>query len=330
MKNAKMLGAAIRSYRLRKRQAHNEKPWTLEDLAVATNDDKSHLSRVERGRVSPTHATLLRLASALDLTRPEADYLLRLGGFQPIIDLPCQEDAAKAIRWMTQRSRNHLNPLALVSVDLRVWYCNALWLRLMGISPAQFRHCFQGRHFARNFYLEQCSTMAVLKDRYSNRDEMLQRTALRFRGALIDGLFPQGTLDQLLDHDTFRSLWEAVKSRLPQSSLTGEQSFSELKYPGRGILRFDTWWCPLEIDHRFMVMLQMPHDAQTRDALLCIRSDPRPGPGAPCLIHGYMCKRDGRQLDPQLETIRSDHGLAEQSLSLAAKSRAGLSALPPA
>jgi len=296
--NSEFLGMAIRSFRLRRRQIHNGKPWTLDDLAVATDDDKGHLSRIERGTTVPNRGTLLRISEALKLSRSETEFVLRLGGFGPLIDPPGPDHADKAIRWLAKSSRPYLCPLTLFAVDMRVWYSNALWLRLMDISPSRFKACIQGRHLGSGFF-EDCSTTALIKNRYRNYDAIRQRTVLRFRAALIDGVLPKSTLDELLRHDQFRAHWDAVESLLPQYSLTGEQSLSEVDYPGRGILRFDTWWCPLEIDHRFMVLMQMPHDVHTREALRDLRNDPRPGAGAPCPTHGYLCK----QIEPNYSAV---------------------------
>ena len=285
--NGTLLGTVIRTYRQRRRQIHNGKPWTLDDLAVATNDDKAHLSRIERGTILPNRVTLLRLARALEITRPETEYLLRLAGLSPLFDLPDEHAARQAINWLARQSRNYLTPYTLYSIDMRVWYSNALWLRLMDMTPGRFRTCMQGRHLAQT-QMGPCSTCALVEKRYGNYADIRQRAVTRFRAAMIEGHLPGETVTELLQDRQFRALWEAGESHLPHSSLTGEQSFSEIKYPGRGTLRFDTWWCPLQIDHRFLVILHLPHDIHTREAIEAIRHDPRPGAGEPCLTHGYQ------------------------------------------
>src|SRR5689334_16327040 len=90
--HANTLGTTIRSFRLRRRQVHNGRPWTLDDLAVAMESDKAHLSRIERGQMWPNRATLLRIAAALELSSSETDFLLRLGGCAPQVESP--DDAA--------------------------------------------------------------------------------------------------------------------------------------------------------------------------------------------------------------------------------------------
>ncbi|HXC39747.1 MAG TPA: helix-turn-helix transcriptional regulator [Burkholderiales bacterium] len=286
--NAALLGVAIRGYRLRRRQIHNGKPWTLDDLAVATDDDKAHLSRIERGSILPNRATLLRIAAALELARPETEFLLRLAGFAPLLDTPGPEAAEAAVRWLARQSRAYLNPFTLYALDMRVWYTNALWLRLMGMTPARFRTCMVG-HDLTDSYVAHCSTTDLVHSRYRNHAELEQRSVIRCRTAAIDGLLPQERVNELLRNDKFRAMWEAGESRIAQSCLSGQQAYSEVDYPGRGILRFDTWWCPLQIDPRFLVILHIPHDVYTREAVTEIRRDPRPEPGEPCLFHGYGC-----------------------------------------
>jgi transcriptional regulator with XRE-family HTH domain len=303
--NGTLLGTVIRTYRQRQRQIHNGKPWTLDDLAVATNDDKAHLSRIERGTILPNRATLLRLAKALELTRPEIEYLLRLAGLSPIFDPPDQRAANQAINWLAKQSRNYLTPFTLYSIDMRVWYTNALWLRLMGMTPGRFRNCMQGRHLAHN-QIGPCTTCAMVEKRYGNYADIKQRAVTRFRAAMIEGHIPQETVTELLQDAQFRSMWDAGESHLPNASLTGEQSFSEINYPGRGVLRFDTWWCPLQIDHRFLVVLHIPHDIHTREAIEAIRHDARPDVGEPCMVHRY-----GNRPEPAATTIKSPaHNLA--------------------
>src|SRR6185369_6840186 len=79
--NLVALGSAIRRFRLRRKQFHNGKPWALEDLAAAIDGDKAHVSRIESGGLAPNRSTLMRIGRALDLSRADSEYLLRLGGF---------------------------------------------------------------------------------------------------------------------------------------------------------------------------------------------------------------------------------------------------------
>jgi transcriptional regulator with XRE-family HTH domain len=294
--NGAILGAAVRSFRLRRRQMHNGKPWALDDLAVAIDGDKAHLSRIERGMVLPSRATLLRIAQALGLTRPETEFLLRLAGFTPLLGPPGPDAVAAATRWLASQSRAYPNPFSLYTLDTRVWYANALWLRVMGLTTTQFRACMQGRDLLLSQYLEsahgRCSTLDHIYRRYRNAEEQLTRAIARFRAAVMEGHVAEETATKLLANAEFRALWDAAEVELPQASLAGEQNFSAVAYPGRGVLRFDTWWCPLQIDRRFIVILHVPHDAHTREATREIRHDPRPAPTAPCPVHGPHCGSD--------------------------------------
>jgi len=45
--------------------------------------------------------------------------------------------------------------------------------------------------------------------------------------------------------------------------------------------------CPVQTDSRFLVIMHLPNDVETREALMAIRRDPRPREGAACPLHGY-------------------------------------------
>jgi len=288
--NGAILGAAIRSFRHRRLQLHSGKPWTLEDLAVASDGDAGHLSRIERGAMLPSRATLLRIAQALELTLPETEFLLRSAGFAPLFEPPGAEDAARAARWLATRARGYLEPLTLYSIDMRIWAVNALWLRLMGMTPAWFRACMQGREMALQFAAP-CSALERQATRFRDFETLRLRSVARLRTAAIQGHIPQQHVERLLAEPGFRARWEQVESAAPSFTLSGEQSVSEIDYPGQGVLRFDNWWCPLQIDPRFLVILHLPHDPQTRQALVAIRHEARPREGAPCPAHGYRCAK---------------------------------------
>jgi hypothetical protein len=169
---------------------------------------------------------------------------------------------------------------------MRVWAVNAPWLRLMGMTPRWFRCCVLGRDMGLQFAAP-CSALDRLAARFRDFDGLRLRAVARLRSAAIQGHIPEEHVAGLLRDARLHGLWEQVESALPEFSLTGEQSVSEIDYPGRGVLRFDNWWCPLQVDPRFLVILHIPHDARTRAAIEAIRREPRPREGAPCPEHGY-------------------------------------------
>jgi transcriptional regulator with XRE-family HTH domain len=73
---AAAFGAALRSWRLRKRCSQLE-------LALAAGVSQRHLSYLETGRARPGPATVLRLAEALDLPLGAVDELLLAAGYAP-------------------------------------------------------------------------------------------------------------------------------------------------------------------------------------------------------------------------------------------------------
>jgi len=265
---------------------HNGRPWTLSDLAAASGGDEAHLSRIERGVIRPNRETLLRIAQALGLSRVETEFLLRVGGFAPLFELPKADDAARASRWLARRARAYSQPLTLYSIDTRIWDVNALWLRLMGLTPQWFRDCIKGRSMAEMLFGD-CSAIDQLSRRFRNYAGVQARAVARLRTAAVEGHLSQGEAATYLADPRFRKMWDDAAAALPEVSLRGEQSTSEFDYPGQGILRFDNWWCPLQIDQRFLVIIHIPHDAATKEAIERIRREPRQRMSVPCPTHGH-------------------------------------------
>jgi transcriptional regulator with XRE-family HTH domain len=278
------LGSAIRAFRLRRRQVHNGQPWTIEDLAVAMGADKAHLSRIERGLIVPNRATLLRMARALDLSWSETNFLLRVGGSAPIFGKPDAAAIRVAIDWVVPTVRAYVHPVVLHTLDMRAWYVNALWLRVMGLTPAEFRGCLQGRDVLEGAH-GHCRSLQRAGDRLRNVDEATRASIARYR-ASVTGVDPTPSPpDYVREDPRLRRYWEEALEALPQLGLAGEQSRTELWYPGHGLLVFDAWWCPLQVDGRFVLTHYLPHDMPTRAAVAAIRREPRPTAGPPCEFH---------------------------------------------
>ncbi|HXC38662.1 MAG TPA: helix-turn-helix transcriptional regulator [Burkholderiales bacterium] len=280
-----LLGAAIRSFRQERRQVHNGRPWTLSDLAAASGGDEAHLSRIERGVIKPNRETLLRIAQALELSRPDTEFLLRIAGFAPLFALPDAEDAAKAARWLATHAGSYSQPLTLYSIDMRVWYVNALCLRVMGLTPQWFRDCIQGRPLAETFF-GRCSALDRIASRFLDYARLRSRAVARLRAAAVEGHLPPEQVAAYLADARFRQIWDEAGA-VADASLHGEQSYSEIEYPGHGVLRFDNWWCPLQIDQRFLVILHLARDAATKEAIERIRREPRERGSVACQAHGH-------------------------------------------
>jgi hypothetical protein len=95
--------------------------------------------------------------------------------------------------------------------------------------------------------------------------------------------------------------WDEARGALPPTGLASEQSRTEIWYPGHGLLVFDAWWCPLQIDGRFVLTHYLPHDLPTRLAVAAIRREPRPVAGPPCEFHQSLSRAthgDGAELAP--------------------------------
>src|SRR5262245_14970161 len=231
------LGSSIRTFRLRRRQVHNGQPWTIEDLAIAMGADKAHLPRFERGLIVPNRATLLRMARALDFSWSETNFLLRAGGCAPIFGKLDEAAIRAAIDWVVPTVRAYVHPVVLHTLDMRNWYVNALWLRVMGLTPAEFRGCLQGRDVL-EAALAHCRSLQRVGDRLRNVDGATRASVARYRASLT-GVDPApAPPDYVREDPRLRRFWDEAPAVLRPAGLVSEQSRTEPWYPGHGLLVF--------------------------------------------------------------------------------------------
>lgn len=92
--------------------------WSLADLATRAGVAKATISKIERGEISPTAVTLVRLAGAFDLTL--AGLLLRAEGGERLVraaDQPLWRDPETGYRRRQIFARPD-HPVELVEVEL--------------------------------------------------------------------------------------------------------------------------------------------------------------------------------------------------------------------
>jgi transcriptional regulator with XRE-family HTH domain len=290
-----LVGLVIRSLRLRRRQIHNGEPWTLDDLAVAMGTNKGYLSRVERGQITPSRNTLIHLAKALELTPGETAYLLRLAGHAPMYEPPDMATAQQHIRYLFPLSAAYPHPLLMQSRDLRVWYVNALFLRVMDLTPQMFRRCMQGQYFHE---IWRCVTWRIVRERTQSPEPKQRRMVLRLRTAALDGNIPLEHLLQVQADPCWHQYWENSALPWPEHSLSLSEMRCQVTHPIVGLLTFDVWWSTLETDPRFEIAHYLPHDAQTQAALAALRRLPRPRENLPCAVHP-LSERDSGPAQPR-------------------------------
>jgi transcriptional regulator with XRE-family HTH domain len=275
-------GPFIRAMRLRRRQVHSGEPWTLDDLAAAMGTDKGYLSRVERGQITPGRATLVHLAEALALSPAETAHLLRLAGHAPVFAPPDAATARGHIRELARLAAAYLHPVLLQSSDLRLWYGNALFLRVMDLTPAMFRRCVQGQYFRENW---RCVAFRQFRQRTQIPESKERRRMQRLRTAALDGKIPPEHLAMARVDPLFNRFWDDSGAPVPESSLSAAEMRTQVIHPVVGVLQFDVWWSPLESDPRFEVGQYIPHDVATRGAMGALRRLPRPVDLGPCPVH---------------------------------------------
>jgi transcriptional regulator with XRE-family HTH domain len=275
-------GPYIRSMRQRRRQVHSGEPWTLDDLAAVMGTDKSYLSRVERGQITPGRATLIHMAEALALGPAETSYLLRLAGHSPVFEPPDMSAAREHIRHLMKLSAAYLHPVYLKSSDLRFWYVNSLFLRVMDLTPEAFRHCMQGQFFKEVW---RCVTWRKVRQRTQSWEPRQRRAMQRLRMAALDGKIPDEHLATAREAPRWHRFWDYPAAFVPENSLSATETRCQVIHPVVGVLQFDAWWTPVESDPRFEVGQLVPHDVATREVMRALRRLPRPVDLDPCPVH---------------------------------------------
>jgi hypothetical protein len=207
---------------------------------------------------------------------------LLLAGHSPVFEPPDMATARDHIRELTRLSTAYLHPILLQSSDLRLWYANALFLRVMDLTPEMFRRCVQGQFFKENW---RCVAFRQFRQRTQIPESKERRRMQRLRTAALDGKIPPEHLTMARVDPRYNRFWDDPAASVPESSLSTAEMRTQVLHPVVGALQFDVWWSPLESDPRFEIGQYIPHDVATREAMLALRRLPRPVDLGPCPIH---------------------------------------------
>jgi transcriptional regulator with XRE-family HTH domain len=258
----------IRNLRRSRRQAHNGRAWSQDDLALAVGTDTSHVSRIERGTVVPSRATLERIAGALELTTAQHDLLARFAGYAPETQLPTEAEIVQAVTAIDRLVRGYAHPVSLITFDLRLVYANPLYLRSRRVAPALFDRHLRGRTIPE-------LSLAVRQDSVRGGDTAARaesaRRWTRFLRLVWDtygGEQLSSAVRALMRDESFRAWWqEAAVDLVNGLDLPSEYFSWTLQSPEFGPLRFDQWWSRHPADRRFIVRHDVPADPLTQRAM---------------------------------------------------------------
>jgi transcriptional regulator with XRE-family HTH domain len=126
------LGELIAKYRQRQRQPHHDAPWSQEDLALASETDQAHISRIENDQHHPQYATLVRICDALALSQTERVYVLARAGYPVVRPLPDMNAVRLVSSKLAAVLETYPYPAMLIDDGERIWYLNVLVAKLWG------------------------------------------------------------------------------------------------------------------------------------------------------------------------------------------------------
>ena len=268
------LGGLITKYRLRQR--HGAAAWSQLDLAVASETDQAHISRIENNLYHPQYATLVRICDALALSQTERAYILARAGYPVLRRLPDINTVQRVSGKLAPLLDSYPYPALLIDDGERIWYLNAAIVKLWGpcYGANDQQGCLPLFFGKRGLELifgfdSHAPLLSVWRSYFEDFDELLIRiVALFWRAYRVR---PQDaemscTLTRLKRYPVFLQLWQRIEAG-ETDVLYVEHAAYTLRIPTLGRLRFNCWRTHCGIDERFMVVHHTPVDNDTILAL---------------------------------------------------------------
>ena len=266
---SEVLGQAIRSHRLRRRQIHNDEPWSQEDLAVAIGSDKSHINRIERGHQRPTLQTLVRICDALQLGWEERSILLGLAGHLLAPPSPTDQEVEAAVCQASASVQAADYPAGLVDQEVRVWDANDLLAMTFNGYRGRDAYLAAVRGLSTIELLFLHPTGDWWRRVIVDYDAYVRRHVAQLRRRFLvrqQNHEYQVLLDKLLAQPAFKSIWEQLGRG--EHSYTGagvlDHQLLTVDHPEFGRYTVQIWHSRLASDDRFWLTHQLPADEQTR------------------------------------------------------------------
>jgi transcriptional regulator with XRE-family HTH domain len=142
------VGETIAAFRRRRVRKCTGQPWSQEELALASDTNQAHISRIESNRKHPQYSTLVRLCEALNLPAAKRSYVLALAGYPVQPTLPKREEIEALLPEVVPVLESYPYPALLMDTGERVWYVNPLVARVWGIGLGGSEHklCMKSVH----------------------------------------------------------------------------------------------------------------------------------------------------------------------------------------
>ncbi len=252
------VGETIAALRRRLVRKCTGQPWSQEELALASDTNQAHISRIESNRKHPQYSTLVRLCEALDLPAAKRSYVLALAGYPVQPTLPQRAEVDALLPEVVPVLESYPYPALLMDTGERVWYVNPLVARVWGaaLGGSEHRACMksvQGRRtlefvFDSRFQPVWRSLVADL-DRVMDRHVSLFWRAYHFHPQEAD---MNQVLAVLKQSPEFLRRWQDLEEGKVKILLV-EHDWLPIRHPSQGELRFMIWRTTLAADERFIV-----------------------------------------------------------------------------
>jgi transcriptional regulator with XRE-family HTH domain len=260
------IGWLIRNLRRSRRQPHNGRPWTQDDLAVVVGTDTGHISRIEQGGIFPSRPTLERIASALELTPAQQLVLLGLAGYTPEVVPPTEAEIEHAVAAIDNLVRDYWHPVTVITGQLRLVYANPLYRRVLRRNVERFGEEFLGKTLVEIY--------ARTTEGWPNLDidpvTWHWMNILRVLWDTSGSEHLSAVVRTLARNEPFGSWWrENALDILSGRAFSPNENVWYIDFPGEGRLQFHRWWGYHPEDRRFIIRQDVPADLHTRQ---CMRS----------------------------------------------------------
>jgi len=266
------VGEIIAAYRQLRVHVGTGKPWSQEELALASGTNQAHISRIESNRKHPHYSTLFRLCEALDMPAAKRCYLLALAGYRVEPALPDKAAVDALLSEFAPVIDRYPYPALLMDVGERIWYVNALLSEMWGpcLGGSTHAKCLMSVRGQRSVqFLFDSKFMSVWMSRLQDPGPVMDRHVFLFWRAYH--LHSQEAemnmaLETLKSNHEFLRRWQYLEDGKMKPAVVEHDSFP-LNHPHFSEIVFSIWRTTVAADERFIVAHFPPADDITQLAI---------------------------------------------------------------
>ena len=266
------VGETIAAYRRRRIRQLTGEPWSQEELALASETNQAHISRIESNRKHPQYSTLVRLCEALDLPAPKRSYLLALAGYPVQPTLPLRAEVDALLCEIVPVLQSYLYPALLMDGGERVWYVNPLLAQMWGagLGGSDHAECMKSLQGRRTLeFVFDPKFLPVWRTLVPDLGRVMDRHVSLFWRAYHLHSQEAGmnqALAALKNNPEFLQRWQDLEEGKVKMLLV-EHDGLPIRHERFGDLLFMIWRTTLAADERFIVAHFPPADEATHQAI---------------------------------------------------------------